>query len=232
MDFDLARIKTAVLNQLMNANGLYSLKIQNHIYGCFIIMEDIIQNTVDFSGTVISTPNFSFDLNANFSDIGVRYGFIFETSLTLDKYLPEYKEAWLQYFKDVSIIQDISQSDAIEDAIIEIIQTHVPTTEAFLMNSLETGSLSQEWVDKVLSFVRQSPSPPHSPDSMRFLEKSASKTPACLEKHFLEKSVTKNAPKTRRTTRRVHLRTSSNIGVSIGNKSLAKTRRNHVANKN
>ena len=60
-------IQSTVLNQLNTTDCLYSLMIQNHLYGCFIIMEDIAQHKVNVDGTVISTPKFTFDLDKQFS---------------------------------------------------------------------------------------------------------------------------------------------------------------------
>jgi hypothetical protein len=150
---DLARIKSAVLNQLTNTNGLYSLKIQNHIYGCFLMMEDIAQRVINVSGTVLSTPKFSFDFDKQFGEIGIRYGFAMDTKLILDSFQPEYKAAWIQYFKDIDLAQDIAEVDKIEDSLIQIIQENVKPDDAFFVNATETGSLSQEWIDKVLSLL-------------------------------------------------------------------------------
>ena len=150
---DLTRIKSAVLNQLTDTNGLYSLKLQNHIYGCFIIMEDIAQHVVDVSGGILSTPKFTFDSDKQFSDIGLRYGFAMDTKLALDTFTSEYKEAWLQYFKDIDISQDIAEVDKIEDALIEIVQTTVKGDDAFFVNALNTGTLPQEWIEKVLLLI-------------------------------------------------------------------------------
>jgi hypothetical protein len=150
---DLTKIKSAVLNQLNNTNGLYSLKIQNHIYGCFIVMEDIAQNIVDLSDSIITTPKYTFDLDKQFSDIGLRYGFAMDSKLALDTFNPEYKQAWLEYFKDINIVCDINESDKIEDAIIEIIQTTIKSEDSFFIKALDTGSLPQEWIEKVLSLI-------------------------------------------------------------------------------
>lgn len=150
---DLTRIKSAVLNQLTDTNGLYSLKLQNHIYGCFIVMEDIAQNTIDVSGTILSTPKFTFDCDKQFSEIGLRYGFVMDTKLLLDTFTPEYKEAWIQYFKDIDLAKDIDDVDKIEDSIIEVIQSLIKSEDAFFVNALNTGSLPQEWVGKVISLL-------------------------------------------------------------------------------
>ena len=146
-------IKSAVLNQL-NTDSLYSLMIQNHLYGCFIIMEDIAQHKVNVDGNIISTPKFTFDLDKQFSEIGLRYGFAMDTKLALNTFNPEYKETWLRQFKDIDIAQNIEEVDKIEESLIEIIQT-IKSEDAFFISALETGTLPQEWIGKVLNLLNQ-----------------------------------------------------------------------------
>jgi hypothetical protein len=203
---DLAKIKSVVLNQLTNTNGLYSLKLQNHIYGCFIIMEDIAQHTIDVSGTVMSTPKFTFDCDKQFNEIGLRYGFAMDTKLALDTFTPEYKETWLQYFKDIDIAQDINEVDKIEDCLIELIQSIVKPDEGFFISALETGTLPQEWIEKVFNLIN----PPQEKD----IE---------VEKTALTKATSEKPLNTRRrlaTTRR-----AGQKPISSAKKTLAKTRR-------
>ena len=147
------KIKSAVINQLNDAHGLYSLKIQNHIYGCFIVMEDIAQKAVDISGTVLQGDKFSFDFDKQFSEIGLRYGFVMDTQLLLDTFTPEYKEAWVGHFKCGTGGTDLSMVDNIEDAVIEAIQQCVRPADAFFLNAVETGSLTQEWVGIVIDLL-------------------------------------------------------------------------------
>lgn len=205
---DLAKIKSVVLNQLTNTNGLYSLKLQNHIYGCFIVMEDIAQHTIDISGTTLSTPKFTFDCDKQFNEIGLRYGFAMDTKLILDIFTPEYKATWLQYFKDINIAQDINEVDKIEDCLIEVVQLLVKAEENFFISALETGSLPQEWIEKVLNLIN--PLSPPSPDKEIDFEKTAIST-AVTEKPLAKRRLA--------ITRRVGQKSTSN------KKSLSKTRR-------
>ena len=147
-------IQSTVLNQLNTTDCLYSLMIQNHLYGCFIIMEDIAQHKVNVDGNVISTPKFTFDLDKQFSEIGLRYGFAMDTKLALNIFNPEYKETWLRQFKDIDIAQNIEEVDKIEESLIEIIQT-IKSEDAFFISALETGTLPQEWIGKVLNLLNQ-----------------------------------------------------------------------------
>jgi hypothetical protein len=203
---DLTKIKSAVLNQLTNTNGLYSLKLQNHIYGCFIVMEDIAQGVVDVSGTIISTPTYSFDFDKQFSDIGLRYGFVVDTKLSLDTFTPTYKETWIQYFKDIDLSQDIDEVDRIEDCLIELIQKEVKAEDAFFINATDTGSLTQEWIEKVLLLLNVD------------VEKDEEIQKTALTKATSEKPLNKR--RRLATTRRAKIAT-------LNKKILAKTRRHH-----
>jgi hypothetical protein len=150
---DLSKIKSAVLNQLTNTNGLYSLKIQNHIYGCFLLMEDIAQGAVSVSGTIAATPKFTFDFDRRFGEIGIRYGFAMDTKLILDTYNPEYREAWLDYFKHVAKSKNIEEVDAIEDCLNKVIQDTVTVEDGFFLAAAEGGALPPDWLDKVFVLV-------------------------------------------------------------------------------
>lgn len=208
---DLTKIKSAVLNQLTSTNGLYSLKIQNHIYGCFIVMEDIAQGIVDLSGTVISTPNYTFDLDKQFYDIGLRYGFAMDSKLALNTFTPEYKETWLKYFKDINLIKDIGESDKIEDCIIEIVQNIVKPEDAFFIHALESGSLPQELIEKVFQFINHT-------SSITPIEKDEEIVKTALTYAISEKPL--NVRRRLATTRRVNSKITT-----MNKKSLAKTRR-------
>ena len=223
---DLTKIKSTVLNQLTNTNGLYSLKLQNHIYGCFIIMEDLAQGSVKLSGTILSTPKYSFDLDKQFSTIGVRYGFALDTHLILETCSPDYHNTWIQYFKDIYSAKDIKDVDNIEDCIIEVVQSCVKSDEAFFVTALETGSLPQEWIDKVINLLHPQSEATVIPEEEKVLEKvlEKEKDEEVLET-ALVKAVIEKPLITRRylaTTRRSHPNTDI---TPLKKKALAKTRR-------
>jgi hypothetical protein len=150
---DLSKIKSAVLNQLTNTNGLDSLKIQNHIYGCFLLMEDIAEQVISVSGTVVSTPKFTFDFDRQFGEIGIRYGFAMDTKLILGTYNPEYRGAWLDYFKGVAERKKIEEVDAIEDCLNKVIQDTVAPEDGFFLAAAEGGALPPDWLDRVFALL-------------------------------------------------------------------------------
>jgi hypothetical protein len=166
MTVDLVKqLESAVLTQLHGAQGLCSLTIQNHIYGCYILMEDIALAHVELTGTAVHTKGqgqrptqgqgpYSFDFDKGFGDIGLRYGFLMDTKLELNTYLPEYKAAWMRCFEEMGKTHDVSVSDAIEDTVTEAIQRTVPASHGFFMNAVEHGALSKEWVGVVLGLLR------------------------------------------------------------------------------
>ena len=152
---DLTKIKSAILNQLTDTNSLYSLKLQNHIYGCFIIMEDLAHVGITLSDMVLSTTKYKFDLVKQFHMIGMRFGFFMDTQLLLDKFNSDYQDAWIDIFKHVYLTKDLELVDKIEDCIIEFVETTFvrPQDDAFFLHALETGSLPQEWIEKVLNLI-------------------------------------------------------------------------------
>lgn len=208
---DLTKIKSTVLNQLTNTNGLYSLRLQNHLYGCFLIMEDIAQANVNLSETVISTPKFVFDFDKQFSEIGIRYGFVMDTKLILDSFNPEYKATWLEYFKNIDLIRDISEVDKIEDCLIEVVQSCIKQEQSFFIAALDTGALAQEWIEKVIQLINSPAPPPPSPNESDEELQSTAISQAATEKPISSK-------RRLATTRR-------RGGNTTNKKNLAKTRR-------
>jgi hypothetical protein len=204
-----------ISTELSNTNLLYSLKLQNHIYGCFIIMEDIAQGVVDVSGSILTTPKFTFDFDGQFNEIGIRYGFALDTKLGLDEFGPDYKDIWIKTFKDIDIARDISEVDKIEDSLIVVIQKTVCADNAFFVSALETGSLPQEWIEKLLKLVNSSV----ASDSVASDSDEEIITTG-LSKALSEKPVKRRLSTTRRSR-----------GIVKPKKALAKTRRQALLTK-
>ncbi len=239
---DVNKINNVILNQLNCIDGLNSLKLQNHIYGCFLIMEDIAQEVISLSDLQITYPNKSdtqFNLDECFGNIGLKYGFIMDERLCLDTFSPEYKNTWLECFKAIDLLHDISAVDTIEDNIIELLTNSIPPRYAFFINALDTGSLNDDWVAKVLQLIE--------PDNTVFKEGNKEQEPEIerkeniIEKQDLHKaqiiaasnekmikSHTNNkrngAHKTRRNYLNVDLKNSNNTTQS--KRKIIMTRRN------
>lgn len=150
---DLTSIREATLNQLHNATGLNSLKIQNHIYGCYVVMEDISQGLLTVEAGKLVGPKISFNLEERFEELGVRFGFLADTKLILNGPLAEYKDEWMKLFSELSKSHAVDKSDAVEDAINEIIVKEIKEEDAFFINAIDTGMLPHEWLDRAISLL-------------------------------------------------------------------------------
>ena len=145
---EMDRIAEVVKTQL-SVNGIELLQVQNHIYGCFVLMEDIAESAV-LENYVLKEENYSFNIDTQFSQIGIRYGFLMDTKLIFESFLPEYKAAWLALFTEINEKKSLENVDKIEDVVIEIIKTNVLNEMAFFSHALSTGSLPKEWINKVI----------------------------------------------------------------------------------
>ena len=148
---DVQAIRQACLTIATGVTGLRSLQFQNHLYGCFIVMEDIAQGTVELSGTVLRTPMFSFDLEARFDEIGLHYGFITDTQLRWGD--GEYRRCWVEAFQATGREKKIETVDGMEDVLIELVAEQIPAESSFFSHALHTGVLPHEWIDKALALL-------------------------------------------------------------------------------
>ena len=198
---------TVIRSALSEVKGLASLQLQNHLYGCFIIMEDIANQTISYSNGVLTGSNFTIDLNKDFSTIGLRYGFVMDTQLLLSSPNPLYKEAWMTCFQNISLKKDLITVDLIEDQLIAILKEVVPAEESFFLHSLESGSLPQEWVGKMLTLLlpKEEPSSPTSDETPSKLIQALTEKPIKKRTLSLTKR-RKEEPKRKQlgTTRRSH----------------------------
>ena len=149
---DVQAIRQVCLTTATGVTGLRSLQFQNHLYGCFIVMEDIAQGTVELSGTVLRTPTFSFDLEARFDEIGLHYGFIMDTQLRWGAE-NAYRRCWVEAFQATGREKKIDTVDGMEDVLIELVSTHIPAESSFFSHALHTGVLPHEWIDKALALL-------------------------------------------------------------------------------
>jgi hypothetical protein len=139
-----------VRTHLSSVHGLSSLRLQNHLYGCYLLLEDIVQKNVTRTGTTIHRHNAMFDLNKQFAEIGLRYGFAMDTQLLLTPCPSDYQEAWVHIFTTLTSLEEV---DALEEKISDIIQEVVPAEESFFASTAETGTLPPQWVDRALSLL-------------------------------------------------------------------------------
>jgi len=142
-------LSTAVRTALSNVRGLSSLRLQNHLYGCYLLLEDIVQKNVVVTGSIAKGAHVTLDLNKQFSEIGLRYGFAMDTQLLLTC-SDEYRDAWIKVFTTFSTLEEV---DALEETLNEVIRLMVPAEDAFFASTAETGSLPTQWVDRALALL-------------------------------------------------------------------------------
>lgn len=203
------RIKAIIAKQLQ-VGPLELLQVQNHIYGCFILMEDIAGKPNALQGYNYVNANYTFNIDEQFEEIGIRYGFLMDTKLIYESYPPEYKAAWLEIYKGLGQ-KTLEDSDRIEDAIIELIKTSVAPEMAFFLHALNTGSLPQEWLHSVIKILTGKTDAVKT-DDIKTVSVETEHNPNGLANAAIEKQT-----KRFRTTKRYH--------SIVIKKPLAKTRR-------
>lgn len=208
---DVQAIRQACLTTSTGVTGLRSLQFQNHLYGCFIVMEDIAQGTVELTGTVLRTPTFSFDLEARFDEIGLHYGFIMDTQLRWGG-PEEYRRCWVEAFQATGREKKIETVDGMEDVLIEFVTEQIPAESSFFSHALHTGVLPHEWIDKALFLLNPSASSASSAASTSDTE---------------ETSTVWNHAHIEKTSLKRRLRLTRRMRPIVPKKHLGSTRRHH-----
>lgn len=135
-----------VIRQEAKRPGVDGLAFQNHLYACFILMEDIAQGLLELKESVVTGNGLSLNLETQFGQIGVRYyGFVMDGRAVLRSWPAEYKKGWLRVWASVA---GVGAADSIEDAILAVIQEE---PDSWFMNAMEhQGSLSADRVEQAL----------------------------------------------------------------------------------
>lgn len=222
-------LESAVLTQLHGVRGLCSLQLQNHIYGCYFLMEDIAMSHVSHAGTTVSTTSHSFDYEKGFAEIGLRYGFLMDTKLELAEWLPAYQTAWLRCFAEMGASHDVDTVDKIEDTLNAAVLRSIDKEEGFFMNAVEHGALTRDWIDKVLHVLRGTKQSTVDTNG----EDTADVTPSetVLSHAHIEKPITHEKPRRLDTTRRNKERHEGDILPIPRKTSLHKTRKHRQGGK-
>jgi hypothetical protein len=116
-------------------------------------MEDISQGLMTVENGKLIGSKISFDLSERFEELGVRFGFLADTKLILEDCLAKYKREWLALLVELSKSRAVDKSDAVEDAINEIIVKEIKEEDAFFVNAIDTGMLPHEWLDRAISLL-------------------------------------------------------------------------------
>jgi hypothetical protein len=154
---DLNRVAQVIGHLLKNPSDLRSLQIQNHIYGCFVVLEDIASTDNTVIGTTIRYHDCTFDYDKDFTKIGVQYGFLPDLALLLPlnvDYMAHYKTALLGLFNYISGAKNIALVDTIEEKLFLILSALVPDDLAFFQNATSTGELDERFIKMAENIIR------------------------------------------------------------------------------
>jgi hypothetical protein len=191
------------------------LQLQNNLYGCFLVMEDIGDRILYLTDShILKGEHLTIDLTRNFSQIGLRYGFAMDARVQLHPVDEAYQQAWIDWFHVIDHTHDAAKVDATEDALNKVLQTSVSADMAFFVHASETGTLSQEWITKLLDVLEteRPTTPPSPPPQENALTHAKTESP-------MIRSASRRLARTRR-----HV-SSANVQLVVSKKGLAKTRR-------
>ncbi len=150
------RLYALIQNELSQRKGVASMIFQNHLYGCFIMMEDVAQGILEWSNGYITGNSLYLHLETQFGHIGFRYyGFLMDGKAVLDA-SAEYKQVWLDIFhacKDLAkgTTEKVEPDfvDKIEEHVIQMLDTM--EDDRYFMNAMEhDGNLTPDWMEKAI----------------------------------------------------------------------------------
>jgi hypothetical protein len=120
-----------------------SFQFQNHMYGCFSVLEMICENEIDISGLIIGKNENSFDLSGEFHLIGCEFGFYEGEKGKYISYSDEYKKEWLHIINLFYSNKDLQRIDELENNIFK----HISKLSYF-SECLKEGELNSETVKR------------------------------------------------------------------------------------
>jgi len=129
-----------------------SLILQNHLYGCFIVMEDLAQGILEITEGHLTGNALYLNLETQFGQMGVRYyGFTMDGKAVMEDCPVGYKEAWMELFQAAAKGKDMSEVDRVEEEVLSVVESGVDSADRYFMNALEyEGNLSPDWVERAL----------------------------------------------------------------------------------
>ncbi len=221
---DTNKIKSVINEQLCDLSDLMALKVENHIYGCYMIMQDIAEKELYLSNHILTKKtkdDYRFDINQQFSQIGLRYGFVMDSLLLFDSYLPSYKDLWLDIFNDIALTLDIELVDTIEEVINDCLIQLRSVDKSFFFSAAQNGYLSQDYMNRVIDLIH--PSLSYKSVSVVTENKSSLLTTASTE----TKIHSTKFRKFNMTRRKIRMDLHNKLMEKTNKKHLAKTRRVH-----
>lgn len=134
------------------ADDFHKLCIQNHLYGCFVLIESFDKQNGEEQPCEL--PPTADEISNILGSAGMKYGFFNNDVMTAItcKNSTEYIGAWDVFFKEIirlTTCGDTTFNSALEEIEAELIKITITkfkdTRQAFFENALETGELNEEW---------------------------------------------------------------------------------------
>jgi hypothetical protein len=146
-------LKEAISNTLDSIHdSVEKVAFQNHLYGCVVVLEQIVEKRGDLSGNMFTDDDGElFNLNDDFDSIGIYYGFIDNTSLGY-RSSDAYKREWIKLYSEGS--DDIKILDEFEDTIFKELVNKCKDLPYF-ESSLVSGELNEEWKNKLNELIHE-----------------------------------------------------------------------------
>jgi hypothetical protein len=137
---------------LRQSTGLRSLRLQNHIYGCFLVMEDLASRTLRWEEGVLRGKDFAIDFERDFGWLGVRYGFFMDRGLVLEEG-EAYRAAWRGRFAEIAAMEGGAAQAAADATEDELLRTLRELPDPFFVRALDTGALPQSLIERALRLL-------------------------------------------------------------------------------
>ena len=117
---DTSGLISCIRHELDTRRGIPALAFQNHLYGCFIVMEDLAQGILEEVEGTLTGNSLYLNLATQFGQIGIRYyGFVMDGKAVLEDVPARYQEAWRAVFKGIRVAGS-ETVDRIEDEVIQL----------------------------------------------------------------------------------------------------------------
>jgi hypothetical protein len=135
------------------SNPLMRVCLENHIYGCFVILEDICDNCdVNIIKTTLNYSELSFNYLRNFNKIGVTFGFLSKDAFALKDFSADYLKCWIELISYTYENKNVKIIDDIEDIIYKYIKENV-TNNYFHVALENDGILDDVSVKQIESLL-------------------------------------------------------------------------------
>jgi hypothetical protein len=105
---DISGIASVLLKEYHSSKGL---SFENHLYGCFSLLEQVAEGSVEVSGTVLQFAA-PFDVSGSWASIGLVHGFQEDTQGFEGSH--EYRATWLPLMTNRVGLEEV---DALEDCV-------------------------------------------------------------------------------------------------------------------